>query len=86
MPFSLKNARATYQREMNSMFHDFIEDFMQVYIDDIVIKSNSKSTHLQHLQKYFERMSVIPQNLPSFLSRQSMALYSRIPQSGHHIS
>src|ERR1044072_9480283 len=56
MPFGLKNAGATYQRVMNSMFHDFIEEFMQVYIDDIVIKSNNKSTHLQHLRTSFERM------------------------------
>lgn len=40
MPFGLKNVGATYQRVMNSMFPDFIEDFMQIYIDDIVIKSN----------------------------------------------
>ena len=56
MPFGLKNSRATYQRVMNTMFHDFIENFMQVYIDDIVIKSNSKPTHLEHLRKSFERM------------------------------
>ena len=55
MTFGLKNAGAAYQRVMNSMFHDFIEDFMQVYIDDIVIKSNSKSIHLQHLRESFER-------------------------------
>src|SRR3954471_1184711 len=42
MPFGLKNAWATYQRAMNSMFHNFIDKFMQVYIDDIVIKSNSE--------------------------------------------
>src|ERR1044072_6521734 len=41
---------------MNTMFHDFIENFIQVYIDDIVIKSNSKPTHLEHLRKSFERM------------------------------
>ena len=38
MPFGLKNVGATYQRAMNSIFHDFINTFMQVYIDDIVIK------------------------------------------------
>jgi hypothetical protein len=56
MPFGLKNAGATYQRVMNSMFHDFIEDFMQVYIDDIVIKSNGRHTHVEHLRKAFLRM------------------------------
>ena len=49
MPFGLNNSRAIYQRVMNSIFHDFIEDFMQVYIDDIVIKSNSRPAHLEHL-------------------------------------
>lgn len=39
MPFGIKNAGATYQREMNSIFHDFIDTFMQIYIDDIVVKS-----------------------------------------------
>ena len=49
MPFGLKNDGETYQRVMNSMFHDFIEDFMQLYIDDIVIKSNGRLTHVEHL-------------------------------------
>src|ERR1051325_3104983 len=56
MPFGLKNAGATYQRAMDSIFHDFIETFMQVYIDDIVIKSVSSETHLHHLIQSFERM------------------------------
>ena len=41
---------------MNVIFHDFIEKFMQVYIDDIVIKSSSKNDHLDHLRRSFERM------------------------------
>src|SRR4051812_44385770 len=56
MPFGLKNAGATYQRAMNSMFHDFIDKFMQVYIDDIVLKSNSENGHFDHLRQSFERM------------------------------
>src|ERR1044072_8259893 len=56
MPFGLKNAGATYQRAMNSIFHDFIETFMQVYIDDIVIKSISAETNLHHFSQAFERM------------------------------
>src|ERR1044072_9075743 len=56
MPFGLKNAGATYQRVMIIIFHDFIETFMQVYIDDVVIKSASKNGHLDHLRQAFERM------------------------------
>jgi len=56
MPFGLKNDGACYQRAMNSMFHDFIEKFMQVYIDDIVVESSSERDHLDHLQQSFERM------------------------------
>jgi len=41
---------------MNSMFHDFIEDFMQVYIYDIVVKSSSEDRYLEHLRRSFERM------------------------------
>src|ERR1051325_4921835 len=51
-----KKCRSNISKCNNSMFHDFIEDFMQVYIDDIVIKSNNKSTQLEHLRKSFERM------------------------------
>jgi hypothetical protein len=56
MPFGLMNAGATYQRAMNLIFHDFIDNFMQVYIDDIVIKSSSDNGHLEHLRESFERM------------------------------
>jgi hypothetical protein len=41
MPFGLKNAGATYQRAMNSIFHDMLHKFMEVYIDDVVVKSQT---------------------------------------------
>lgn len=36
--FNLKNARIKYQRAMNAIFYFMIDQFMEVYIDDIVIK------------------------------------------------
>ena len=39
MPFGLKNAGATYKRVMNAIFHDMLGHHMEVYIDDIVVKS-----------------------------------------------
>ncbi|XP_073121324.1 uncharacterized protein [Henckelia pumila] len=56
MPFGLKNAGATYQREMNAIFHDMINHSIKVYIDDIVVKSRKAEDHVEHLRKSFERM------------------------------
>jgi hypothetical protein len=56
MPFGLKNAGATYQRVMNSIFHDMIGKYMEVYIDDIVVKSQDFDDHLKNLEKAFIRM------------------------------
>ncbi|KAM2998356.1 hypothetical protein FF2_040020 [Malus domestica] len=41
MPFGLKNAGATYQRAVNTIFHDLIGTTIKVYIDDVVVKSKS---------------------------------------------
>ena len=56
MTFGLKNAGATYQRAMNLIFHDLIGVIMEVYIDDIVIKSATHKSHLADLRLAFERM------------------------------
>ena len=56
MPFGLKNACATYQRAMNAIFHDMLAHQMEVYIDDIVVKSKRANKHVDHLRKSFEIM------------------------------
>ena len=56
MPFCLKNADATYQRAMNAIFHDMLGHHMEIYIDDIVVKSKKATEHVNHLRKSFERM------------------------------
>ena len=56
MPFGLKNAGATYQRAMNAIFHDLIGTTVEVYIDDVVVKSKSRRTHLDDLRQAFLRM------------------------------
>ena len=50
MPFGLKNASVTYQR-MNALFHDILGHHMEVYIDDIVVKSKRANEHVDHLKK-----------------------------------
>ena len=56
MPFGLKNAGATYQRAMNTIFHDLIGTTIEVYIDDVVVKSKSHRTHIDDLRQAFLRM------------------------------
>lgn len=43
MPFRLKNARATYQHLMNKVFKEFIGHIMEVYVDDMLVKSLKNS-------------------------------------------
>ncbi|XP_050222771.1 uncharacterized protein LOC126672864 [Mercurialis annua] len=45
MPFGLKNAGATYQRLVNSIFRDQIGKHMEVYVDDMIIKSIRAEDH-----------------------------------------
>jgi hypothetical protein len=53
MPFGLKNAGATYQRLVNMMFKDQLGDTMEVYIDDMVVKSKKAEDHLKDLEVAF---------------------------------
>ncbi|CAA0827440.1 Unknown protein, partial [Striga hermonthica] len=53
MSFGLKNAGATYQRLVNKMFATLIGHTMEVYVDDMVVKSVHASDHITHLQDMF---------------------------------
>jgi len=50
MPFGLKNARATYQWHVNKFFEPLIWKTMEVYIDDMIVKSTLDDTHGQDLR------------------------------------
>ena len=54
MPFGLKNAGATYQRLVTKMFRPLLGSTMEVYIDDIMVKSKQRSDHVAHLQQTFD--------------------------------
>jgi hypothetical protein len=55
MTFDLKNASATYQRAMNYIFHDLIGKLVEIYIDDVVVKSALVEGHLEDLRQVMER-------------------------------
>ena len=50
MTFGLKNTGATYQRAMNYIFHELIGKIMEIYIDDVVVKSKEYQGHLKDLK------------------------------------
>ena len=54
MPFGLKNAGATYQRLVNRMFQKQISTTMEVYIDDMLVKSTIADLHIAHLSEAFQ--------------------------------
>jgi hypothetical protein len=56
MTFGLKKAGTTYQRAMNLIFHDLLGIILKVYIDDVVVKSDSMDGHLADLRLALERM------------------------------
>ena len=56
MPFGLKNAGATYQRLVNHMFHTQIEWNVEVYVDDMLVKSLDEGKHLDDLQETFDTL------------------------------
>ena len=56
MPFGLKNAGATYQRLVKHMFRPQIGRNVEVYVDDMPVKSQDEKIHLDDLQKTFDTL------------------------------
>jgi hypothetical protein len=51
MPFGLTNALATFMRMMNDIFRPFTNNFVVVYMDEIIIYNKTWAEHLQHIQE-----------------------------------
>ena len=56
MPFGLKNAGATYQRLVNHMFRPWIGRNIEIYMDNMLVKSLDKGKHLDDLQETFNTL------------------------------
>lgn len=56
MPFGLCNAPSTFQYIMEKILHQFINSFVCVYLDDIVVYSKSKEDHIMHLEQVLEAL------------------------------
>ena len=56
MPFRLKNARATYQILVNHIFFHQIGRNVEVYVDDMMMKSKDEANHLDDLKETFSTL------------------------------
>jgi hypothetical protein len=56
MPFRLKNAGATYQRLVNKMFEKQIGRNVEVYVDDMLVKSIQATDHVSNLKETFDTL------------------------------
>ncbi len=56
MPYGLVNAPSVFQDFMNEVLRDFLNQFVIVYIDDILIFSQDKSAHRRHVSKVLQRL------------------------------
>jgi len=57
MPFGLKNTPAIFQWAIDKIFGEYIDEFVIVYIDDILICSNNSfEKHLEHIKKVFGKL------------------------------
>ena len=53
LAFGLCNAPATFTTLMNNIFHEYLDDFVIIYIDDILVYSKTAEEHAEHLEKVF---------------------------------
>ena len=54
MSFGLKNVGATYQRATTTIFHEMMHRDVEVYVDDMIVKSQDRVDHLAALERFFE--------------------------------
>uniref|UniRef100_A0A3Q7I7Z1 Reverse transcriptase domain-containing protein n=1 Tax=Solanum lycopersicum TaxID=4081 RepID=A0A3Q7I7Z1_SOLLC len=83
MPFGLTNAPATFCTLMNRLFHYYLDQFVVVYLDDIVVYSDNMEDHVEHLCKVFE----ILRNNELYVKREKCSFAQPIVRFlGHTIS
>ncbi|GBG72937.1 hypothetical protein CBR_g12659 [Chara braunii] len=83
MPFGLCNAPGTFQHAKNRIFHDYLDKFVIVYLDDILIFSKTVEEHGAHLDKV---LSLLRQNKFKINGEQCEFGHTRVVYLGHEIS
>ena len=90
MPFGLKNAGVTYQRLVTKIFRPLIGKTIEVYIDDMLVKSKERPENMKHLQETFELLRMNDKKLNplkfSFGVSSSKFLGFMVTQRGIEVS
>ncbi|GJZ05361.1 reverse transcriptase domain-containing protein [Tanacetum coccineum] len=86
MPFGLCNAPVTFQRCMTTIFHDMVEDFMDVFMDDFLVFGNSFDQCLNNLDKMLGRCEepnlVLNWEKCHFMVKEGIVLGHKISRKG----
>ncbi|GKA69808.1 reverse transcriptase domain-containing protein [Tanacetum coccineum] len=86
MPFGLCNAPCTFRRCMMAIFHDMIEETMEVFMDDFLVFGDSFSSCLSHLDKMLKRCEntnlVLNWEKCHFMVKEGIILGHKISKSG----
>ncbi|KAL2505966.1 putative reverse transcriptase domain [Abeliophyllum distichum] len=81
MPFGLKNAPSEFQKIMNDIFNPY-QNFSIVYIDDVLIYSDSIEQHVKHLQIF---LSIVKKNGLAIFEKKIVLCQTRVKFLGHEI-
>ncbi|GBG87066.1 hypothetical protein CBR_g44522 [Chara braunii] len=83
MPFSLTNAPATFQTAINDIFTDILEEYVLVYLDDILVYSRTLEDHLRHLRDVLQRL-----RKHDFYAKLNKCRFAqrKVDFLGHHVS
>lgn len=83
LPFGLTNAPATFQRAMDDLFREELFKFLIVYLDDIIVFSDTFDEHLEHLEIVFKKL----QEANFYLNaKKCQVCQDRINYLGHVVS
>jgi hypothetical protein len=74
MPYGLLNALTTFARAMNITLGDLVRDIVEVYVDDIVVKTRESNSLLENLAQVFDSYGRLP---PSLTPRSASSGYRR---------
>ena len=75
MPFRLTNAPVVFMCLMNNVMHKYLDKFVVVFIDDILIYSKSEEEHKEHLKIVFKSYKII-KSLQSLVNVISLRMKS----------